>query len=152
MKEPSFPFELEHLIEFFEEDIEYSLPNEDDVNIWLKETLVAEKKELDTISYIFCSDGYLLTINNTYLKHDDFTDIITFPYNRDPIEGDVFISIDRVKENAKTFQVNEIDEVHRLLVHGLLHLIGYDDKTPTDKEKMTELENFYLSKRSFHSI
>ncbi len=103
MIEPSFPFELEHLIEFYAEDIDFELENEDEIVNWLKEILVAEYKELDTITYIFCSDAYLLTINQTYLKHEDYTDIITFPYNRNPIEGDVFISIERAQENAAQF-------------------------------------------------
>ncbi|MBX7063759.1 MAG: rRNA maturation RNAse YbeY, partial [Saprospiraceae bacterium] len=100
MTEPSFPFELEHLIEFFTEDTSYDLNKEDEVIQWLKDIIEAEKKGLDAITYIFCSDDYLLSINETYLKHDDYTDIITFPYNADPIEGDVFISVERAKENA----------------------------------------------------
>ena len=149
MIEPSFPFELEHLIEFYAEDIDFELENEDEIVNWLKEILVAENKELDTITYIFCSDAYLLTINQTYLKHEDYTDIITFPYNRNPIEGDVFISIERAQENAAQFNVTMTDEIHRLFVHGLLHLMGYDDKDSDSKKRMTELEDHYLSKRSF---
>lgn len=135
MTEPSFPFELEHLIEFFTEDTSYDLNKEDEVIQWLKDIIEAEKKGLDAITYIFCSDDYLLSINETYLKHDDYTDIITFPYNADPIEGDVFISVERAKENAAKFNVSETEEIHRLLVHGLLHLLGYEDKSPESKKK-----------------
>ncbi len=152
MTEPSFPFELEHLIEFFTEDTSYDLNKEDEVIQWLKDIIEAEKKGLDAITYIFCSDDYLLSINETYLKHDDYTDIITFPYNADPIEGDVFISVERAKENAAKFNVSETEEIHRLLVHGLLHLLGYDDKSPDSKKKMTELEDHYLAKRTFVQV
>lgn len=152
MTEPSFPFELEHLIEFFTEDTSYDLNKEDEVIQWLKDIIEAEKKGLDVITYIFCSDDYLLSINETYLKHDDYTDIITFPYNADPIEGDVFISVERAKENAAKFNVSETEEIHRLLVHGLLHLLGYDDKSPDSKTKMTELEDHYLAKRTFVQV
>lgn len=149
MTEPSFPFELEHLIEYYAEDIDFMLLNEDEVTLWLKSVLKSENAELDSVSYIFCTDDYLLNINQTYLKHDDLTDIISFPYNRNPVEGDIFISIERATENASTFQVTQTDEIHRLLVHGMLHLIGYDDKTTESKSKMTELENLYLSQRTF---
>lgn len=152
MTEPSFPFELEHLIEFFAEDTSYDLNKEDEVIQWLKDVIEAEKKGLDAITYIFCSDDYLLSINETYLKHDDYTDIITFPYNADPIEGDVFISVERAKENAVKFNVSETEEIHRLLVHGLLHLLGYEDKSPESKKKMTELEDHYLTKRTFVQV
>lgn len=149
MTEPSFPSELEHLIEFYAEDVDFTLLNEDDVSLWLKSVLKSENAELDSVTYIFCTDDYLLNINQTYLKHDDLTDIISFPYNRNPVEGDIFISIERATENASTFQVTQTDEIHRLLVHGMLHLVGYDDKTTESKSKMTELENLYLSQRTF---
>ena len=152
MIEPSFPFEIDHLIEYYSEDIDFSLPKEEEVTKWLNGILEAEQKELDSITYVFCKDEYLLSINQTYLKHDDFTDIITFPYNRNPVEGDVFISVERASENATTYKVELIDEIHRLLVHGLLHLVGYDDKDVASKEKMTSLENLYLSKRTFVGI
>lgn len=151
MKEPSFPFEIDHLIEYYSEDVDFSLPEEEEVTRWLHDILASEQRELDSITYIFCSDEYLLTINQTYLKHDDFTDIITFPYNRNPVEGDVFISIERATENAGLYKVSTENEIHRLLVHGLLHLIGYDDKDAVAKEKMTALENLYLSRRTFIS-
>lgn len=149
MTEPSFPSELEHLIEFYAEDVDFALLNEVDVSLWLKSVLKSENAELDSVTYIFCTDDYLLNINQTYLKHDDLTDIISFPYNRNPVEGDIFISIERATENASTFQVTQTDEIHRLLVHGMLHLVGYDDKTTESKSKMTELENLYLSQRTF---
>jgi rRNA maturation RNase YbeY len=104
-----------------------------------------------SLSFIFCSDDYLHQINVEYLHHDTLTDVITFEYtaaNSDAIEGDIFISIDRIKENAAEFQVPFEVELHRIMVHGTLHLLGYSDKSPNDKALMTEKENFYLQQLS----
>lgn len=100
------------------------------------------------LSYIFCSDKYLQEINNQYLKHRTFTDIITFNYGAEEgIEGDIFISINRVKENANKFKSDFDTELHRVIIHGVLHLIGYNDKTKTEKALMREKEDTYLSLR-----
>ena len=97
---------------------------------------------LQHITYIFCDDAYLLDLNEQYLNHDTLTDIITFHYSKLPqIEGDIFISIERVHENAQTYQVTFDQELYRVIIHGVLHLCGYSDKTPTDKALMTEKEN-----------
>jgi len=138
-------------IRFFEEDITYNLKNKTAVRQWITETIQAEGYKLKELSYIFCSDSYLLQINQQYLNHDTFTDIVTFD-NSDidkVIMGDIFISIDRIRENALKFSSNETDELHRVIIHGALHLLGYKDKTPASKQKMTEKEDFYLNKRGF---
>lgn len=108
-----------------------------------------EKEHIDSINYVFCSDKYLHSINVKYLSHDTYTDIITFPYHEEgeKIQSDIFISIERAKENSKKFNHSLREEIHRLLVHGLLHLIGYDDHSPNDKQQMTKAEDKYLSLR-----
>ena len=100
------------------------------------------------INYIFCSDPYLLEINKQYLGHDYFTDILTFDYSQKPVvSGDLFISIDTVRENAEYYGATFEEELHRVIVHGLLHLIGYDDHTPEEQKTMREKENYYLDIR-----
>ena len=97
---------------------------------WLTGILISENFELGTLEYIFCDDAYLLKINQDYLNHDTFTDIITFDYTEGSIVGgDIFISVERVKENAITFNVDFKNELHRVMAHGLLHLLGFKDKT-----------------------
>ncbi|MGE0018504.1 MAG: rRNA maturation RNase YbeY [Draconibacterium sp.] len=105
-----------------------------------------ELKETGNITIVFCSDNYLLEMNRKYLEHDYFTDIITFDYvENDVISGDLFISIDRVKDNAKKFNATFLNELMRVVFHGVLHLAGYKDKTIPDQQLMREKENFYLS-------
>jgi len=138
-------------IQFFEEDITYTLKQKTAVRQWVTDTVTAEGYKLKELTYIFCSDSYLLQINQQYLNHDTYTDIITFD-NSDiakTIVGDIFISIDRIRENALKFSHTEADELHRVIIHGALHLLGYKDKSPADKKKMTLKEDFYLNKRSF---
>jgi probable rRNA maturation factor len=140
-------------IHFFEEDIAYKLKNKAAVRQWITETIIAEGFKLKELTYIFCSDGYLLKVNQEYLNHDTYTDIITFD-NSDTdkvIVGDIFISIDRIRENAKKFSVSDANELHRVIIHGALHLLGYKDKTPVTKQKMTQKEDFYLNIRSFNN-
>jgi len=138
-------------ITFFEEDISYKLKHKTAVRRWITETIQAEGYLLQELNYIFCSDRYLLQINQQYLNHDTYTDIITFDNSalEKSIVGDVFISIDRIRENAAKFNVTECDELHRVIVHGALHLLGYQDKTRVTKQKMTQKEDFYLNKRGF---
>lgn len=102
--------------------------------------------KLDSLNYIFCSDNDLLTINQQFLKHDDYTDIITFDLSKDSnsITGEIYISIDRVKENAKTHREKFEKEIHRVMFHGALHLTGQKDKTPQESIKMRTLEEHYL--------
>ncbi|MDF2432917.1 MAG: putative rRNA maturation factor [Mucilaginibacter sp.] len=138
-------------IQFFEEDITYKLKNKTAVRQWITETIQAEGFKLKELTYIFCSDNYLLQINQQYLNHDTYTDIITFDNSEleKVIVGDIFISIDRIRENSLQFNITEANELHRVIIHGALHLLGYKDKTPADKKKMTFKEDFYLNRRSF---
>ncbi len=140
-------------ISFFEEDITYKLKHKTALKEWITQTIHAEGFKLKELTYIFCSDNYLLQINRQYLNHDTYTDIITFD-NSDTdkvITGDIFISIERVRENAAKFGITEADELHRVIIHGVLHLLGYKDKTPVTKQKMTQKEDFYLNVRGFVS-
>ncbi len=140
-------------IQFFEEDISFKLKNKIQVKQWIKSTIVAEGYKLDELNYIFCSDAYLLTINQQYLDHDTYTDIVTFDNSETEgrITGDIFISIDRIRENAAKFSVPEADELHRVIIHGALHLLGYKDKKPADKKNMTLKEDFYLNLCAFNA-
>ncbi len=108
----------------------------------------SEIKTLGDISIIFCSDNYILDVNIRYLHHDYFTDVITFDYcEGNKLSGDLFISIDSVRENAIEFGTEFDEELHRVIVHGLLHLIGYDDHTPEDQRVMRSKEDYYLGLR-----
>ena len=131
-------------IEFFSEDIDFSLSHEAKIASWLKAVVEAENGILRQVNYIFCNDQYLHNINVKYLNHDTYTDVITFPYAEAHVEGDIFISIDRIEENAVAFHVPFVQELHRVMVHGLLHLLGYLDKSPEEKTIMTSKEDFYL--------
>lgn len=138
-------------IHFFEEDVTYKLKDKLKIKQWIKDTISAEGYKLQELTYIFCSDAYLLKINQQYLDHDTYTDIITFDNSEyeGEIVGDIFISIPRIKENAVKFKVSEADELHRVIIHGALHLLGYKDKTPADNKNMTQKEDQYLAKRQF---
>jgi rRNA maturation RNase YbeY len=140
-------------IHFFEEDLTYKLKNKLKVRQWITDTIIAEGFKLQELTYVFCSDVYLLQINQQYLDHDTYTDIITFDNSKyeGEITGDIFISIPRIQENATLFKVSETDELHRVIIHGALHLLGYKDKTPLDNKKMTQKEDQYLAKRNFIS-
>ena len=118
------------------------------IRIWLENLIAEENKELINLTYSFCKDEYLLNINKKYLNHDYFTDIITFDLSdsKNQIEGDIYISIERVRDNAKQANTSVEEELLRILAHGLLHLIGYDDKTLGEKKKMRKKENFYINK------
>ena len=128
-----------------EENFHFSLEKETTVKNWIKKILKQEGKTAGNISYLFCSDDYLLKINRQFLQHDFYTDIITFDYSeKAKIEGEIFISIDRVKENAKIFKQPFERELMRTIIHGVLHLCGYTDKKPADKKRMTAKENLAL--------
>lgn len=115
------------------------------LKLFIESLFLKEKTRLSELHYIFCSDSYLLKINRDYLRHDFYTDIITFDLSHNKeVTGEVYISVDRLKENAKTFGVSYSDEAYRLLFHGALHLCGYKDKTKSDKAMMKKKENFYL--------
>jgi probable rRNA maturation factor len=139
-------------INFFAEDVSYKVKDKIAVRKWIKETIVAEGFKLDELNYILCSDAYLLQINQQYLDHDTYTDIITFDNSEEEgvITGDIFISVERILENAKKFKVTDAQELHRVMIHGALHLLGYKDKSSTDKKKMTLKEDQYLALRNFN--
>lgn len=139
-------------ISFFSEDIDFTLKDKAKVRSWIGDTIKSEGfKRVSELSFVFCSDDYLLAINKQYLNHDTYTDIVTFDSSdeEDVIAGDIFISIERIRENAAKFGVTEQEELHRVIIHGVLHLCGYYDKKKEDKELMTAKENEYLSKRVF---
>ncbi len=133
------------MIQFCSEGITFSLKEKLKHKAWLNEVAKQEGKKILELSYVFCSDDYLLEINKEYLNHDTLTDIVTFDNSEDPkkIEGDIFISIDRVKENGEKLGTSAT-ELERVMVHGLLHLLGYKDKKKEDKSLMTEKEDFYI--------
>lgn len=113
---------------------------------WIKKIITYESKKLGEITFIFCDDDYLLEKNIKFLSHNSLTDVITFDYcENNNINGDVFISIDRVKENANEFKETFLNELHRVMAHGLLHLLGYKDKNQKEADIMRSKENFYLS-------
>lgn len=117
-------------------------------NKWLRLVAESEIRRIGDINLIFCSDNYILDINQKFLNHDYFTDIITFNYNdRDRLSGDLFISVDSVRENAIEYNVEFEEELNRVIVHGILHLIGYDDKSEEEIKTMRDKENYYLSLR-----
>lgn len=134
-------------INFFTEDISFSLKEKRKRKVWLKQLAKAENHEILELNYVFCSDEYLLSINIEYLDHDDYTDIITFDNSEEnkTIEGDIFISIERVKENSKIHQVDEKTELSRVISHGLFHLLGYKDKSKAEAELMRIKESFAIN-------
>jgi rRNA maturation RNase YbeY len=134
-------------IQFFSEDTSFTPDHKDSISLWVQQSVINERFQLVSLNFIFCSDEYLLSINQEYLKHDYYTDIITFDNSVAPkdIEGDIFISADRVKENANRNSVVFSEELKRILIHGVLHLCDYNDKTADQKALMTEKENAYLS-------
>ena len=144
---PDFPLEDEHPeneIIFHFEDVSFDIPDEEKLKDWLCSVAQKEGKPFFEVNYIFCSDEYLRKINVEYLNHDYYTDIITFPYDNQAVHGDMFISSERVAENAQTNNVSFYEELYRVMVHGVLHMIGYGDKTPGEEKVMREKENFYL--------
>jgi probable rRNA maturation factor len=138
-------------INFFTEDVVFSLKNKIKLKNWIKSTITAEGYSLQELNYIFCSDEYLLQINQQYLDHDTYTDIITFDHSdkHQVIAGDIFISKERIRENAIQFKSGEENELHRVIIHGALHLLGYQDKKAESKKLMTEKEDHYLGLRNF---
>ncbi len=133
------------MIDFNFEDVEFKLPDNSLLRNWIEYTIRNESKELGDISYIFCSDEYLWNMNKQYLNHDYYTDIITFDYVKDDIiSGDLFISYDRISDNAEKFDVLRETELLRVMIHGVLHLIGYDDVTDELEKEIHKKEDFYI--------
>ena len=123
------------------------LSNTEDLNLWLNSVIKEEGMVIGELVYVFCNDEYLLKKNIQFLNHNTLTDVITFDYSEEEIiSGDILISTERVVENAKIFNVNYLTELHRVMVHGLLHLLGYKDKIEKDANTMREKENYYLNK------
>ena len=134
-------------IQFFNEDLSFDLKGKNVIRRWLTTSARSEGFSIGSINFIFTSDQYLLTINQKYLQHDTLTDIITFDNseNEGVIEADIFISIPRVRENASKIKVTFNEELNRVLIHGMLHLVGYSDKSARAKKEMSEKEDHYLS-------
>ena len=137
-----------HPIQFHTQDISFNLPHKTKLRKWIENVVQSNgNRTLKGIQYVFCSDAFLLTLNKDYLHHDTFTDIITFD-NSDhvnEIEADIFISIERIRENAVKWQVPVDQELNRVMIHGVLHLLGFNDKTKEDKVLMREKENECLN-------
>jgi len=132
-------------IHFFSKDISFSLNKKATVKAWILSAIREEKKKAGEISFIFCDDGFLLSLNKKFLKHNTLTDIITFQYSSDKLSAEIFISIPRVKENAKKYDVSFENELHRVIIHGILHLCGYKDKTSGKKKEMKKREDLFLN-------
>ena len=139
-------------INFFSEETNFKPKQVKALRNWILNSIETEKHQLLELNFIFCSDDYLLQINKEYLNHDTYTDTVTFDNSetKGKILGDIFISIDRIRENAKTFKTSTKDELHRVMIHSTLHLLGYKDKSTKDKNLMTAKENEYLVLRGFY--
>lgn len=134
-------------IYFHKEDASIALKKIKVIKCWLEDVVSFYNKEMGVINVVFCSDDFLLKINKDYLNHNYLTDIITFNFcKKNEISGDLFISIDRVKDFSKTNKLTFVNELHRVIVHGVLHLCGFNDKSTKEKQKMRKLENFFLEK------
>lgn len=130
----------------FNYENEFTLPDEGIISTWISNVISSEGCTEDEINYIFCDDDYLHKLNVEFLDHDTLTDIISFDYSLGKnLQGDIFISVERVKDNASDFNVSFLDELHRVVVHGVLHYCGYKDKTEEDAKLMRDKENFYLN-------
>lgn len=134
------------MINFFNEDIDFKLKGKNNFKVWLKKVAEKEGFRVNSLNYIFCSDKHLHKMNLEYLDHDTYTDIITFDNSEDEtiIEGDIFISIERITDNSRILNTQFEDETKRVIVHGLLHLCGYDDHSVEDKFEMRRLESEYI--------
>jgi probable rRNA maturation factor len=136
-------------INYFIEDVRTFKISKRLLNRWIKSCIIYYKHEVGDINFIFCSDVYLKEINIQYLKHDFFTDIITFNYNEDGlISGDIYISTERVEDNSKLYEVGFYKELERVMIHGILHLNGFEDGSKEEKDEMHRLEDFWLEKYS----
>lgn len=133
------------MISFFIEDVDYSLKDKLKIKRWIQQTITTEGKKTGDINIIFCSDEYLLEVNKQYLNHDYYTDIITFNYNTDKINGDLFISLDRVGDNANQNNVPRETELLRVIIHGVLHLLGFNDKTAKEEKIIRAKEDSCLT-------
>ncbi len=134
----------------FHSETSFNIKNKSIYKKWIKVCIRSQKKKIGAINYIFCDNAYLLKINQEYLNHDTYTDIISFDYSDETkLSGDIFISIESVKQNAETFSSSFKNELDRVLIHGILHFIGFKDKSKEDKKEMRRQEDYYLSLRTF---
>ena len=134
-------------IKFFSENTKFNLKNKNLIKNWVNSTIISVNKKTGNINFIFTSDKHLLKINKEYLSHKYYTDIITFNYcENEIVSGDIFISIDTIKYNSSRFNVAIIEELHRVIIHGVLHLLGFDDQSDEEKAVMREKENYYLER------
>jgi len=136
-------------IRYFSEEADFTLEHPRKTTKWINTVALKEKVSVKAINYVFCPDSFLLQLNQDFLKHNTFTDIITFDYSssRKSLEGEIYISLDRIKENALKFKSTLDEELHRVIIHGILHLIGYKDKSKAEKLLMRKKEDAYLSLR-----
>ncbi len=136
-------------IHFHAEEVDFHLTDEPATQLWIQAAIQQHNFRLKQLNFIFCSDGYLHKINLDYLQHDTLTDIITFDQSEESgvIEGDIFISVERVEENASLLNVTFDEELHRVMIHGVLHLMGHEDKTDAQKQEMRKKEEACLSLR-----
>jgi probable rRNA maturation factor len=136
------------MISFNNADVKFTLKNRSLIKKWITTVVVKNKRKVGDIGFVFCSDEHLLTINKQYLDHDTYTDIITFDYSKESktqaISGEIFISVERVEENAKKFGKTVENELHRVMIHGVLHLLGHGDKSKKAKEEMRRQEDLCL--------
>lgn len=130
----------------FNYECDFKVSNESEISEWISSVIASEERKEGDINYIFSEDAYLHILNVKFLNHDTLTDIISFDYTvGKKLQGDIFISVERVVENAKEYEVSLEKELKRVMVHGVLHLCGYNDKSESDKKMMRERENFYLN-------
>lgn len=126
----------------YDYELDFELNSENTYSVWLEKVVVGEGSSIGQLNYIFCNDEYLLELNRKYLKHNTLTDILTFDYaTGKEIVGDIFISVERVRENSQDFEVSFEDELLRVMAHGVLHMLGYKDKTDSDRVKMRSKED-----------
>lgn len=132
----------------FHFETDFSIPDKHRISTWIENTIKAEGRKTGEISYVFCDDAYLYNLNVEFLNHDTLTDIISFDYSIGKIiQCDIFISVERVAENAQEFNVSFEEELHRVIIHGILHCCGYKDKAESDAKVMRTKENYYLERR-----
>jgi len=131
----------------FNYETDFILSEEGTISSWIESTIINEGYKLEEINYVFCDDEYLHKLNVEFLDHDTLTDVISFDYCVGKmVQGDIFISVERVKDNAEDFKVEFINELNRVMVHGVLHYCGYKDKTESDASLMREKEDYYLER------
>ena len=138
-------------IHFFKEGIHFRLNHQDELRKWIRSVVIHYQFRLNEINIIFCTDQYLLQLNKKFLNHHYFTDVITFDNSnkKKSVSADIFVSYPRVTENAARLKVSRKDELHRVMIHGVLHLVGFKDKTGKESNTITKTEDFWLLKRKF---